>query len=252
MISVCACSTADQSGRAFPDAPLRLAALLEPAVEGLVGAGQSSMGGTAVGSRDESPARELVEVAPGGHRRDAELGLEGGDRHAAALAQLLGDHPPALGRQDRTTGAGHGDCIPHARFKRSNSTANRTSPRDAGVLLNFGMERHGGWAVRIAERRGAVAAGRGSVGPIPLAMPHLTTPTCTGRLIPACNDGGLAVHVADHGTPPPRTQPALPTSTAATAARWPRTCGRSTPPPTPTTPPSTSSASTSSGAAATR
>jgi hypothetical protein len=47
-------------------------------------------------------ALELGEIAPGGHRRDAEAGLELRDGHGAGVAQQLGDRGPARDGQHRT------------------------------------------------------------------------------------------------------------------------------------------------------
>ena len=80
---------------------------LEPLQERVLVAGEAGQDGPAVRPSRDTAALELVEVAPRGHRRDPELGLEGGHRHAAVLPEALRDLAAPLVRQDRAARAGH-------------------------------------------------------------------------------------------------------------------------------------------------
>ena len=160
----------DQLERRLGDALLRVDDHLEPLEERVLVTREARQHRAAVRAARDAAPLELVEVAARGHRRDAELGLEGGHRHAAVLAQALGDQPPPLVREHGASRVAHAPTrangpgmalIYHIERRSLDAHESTAAARDARRIRTFSAA-HGAKEVASFHRvvRGDWAVGR--------------------------------------------------------------------------------------------
>ncbi len=119
----------------------------------------------APGPRDQAARLEHRQVAAGGHRRDAELLLELGDRDAAALAQQR-HHPAAGARPGRSAGRRRWSCARSGSGRPRPRVVDRIQAGGEGVVdpVEVDAPTSSGFITLVSRTNAVVAPGTSTTG----------------------------------------------------------------------------------------